>query len=31
MNNEKNLIKDTPVVTDLKVIPVAGYDSMLQV
>ncbi|HBC97353.1 MAG TPA: glucarate dehydratase [Clostridium sp.] len=29
MNNEKNLIKNTPVVTDLKVIPVAGYDSML--
>ncbi|OBR95517.1 glucarate dehydratase [Clostridium ragsdalei P11] len=29
MNDSKNVIKNTPVVTDLQVIPVAGHDSML--
>ncbi|OAA87608.1 glucarate dehydratase [Clostridium ljungdahlii] len=29
MSDSKNMIKNTPVVTDLQVIPVAGHDSML--
>ncbi|OAA87746.1 glucarate dehydratase [Clostridium coskatii] len=29
MNDNKNMIKNTPVVTDMQVIPVAGHDSML--
>ncbi|AZV57687.1 glucarate dehydratase [Clostridium sp. AWRP] len=29
MNDNKNMIKNTPVVTEMQVIPVAGHDSML--